>query len=72
MPPSTGTSNNTSPKQNTVRFSRFLRLRWVVALGVSISVGMNIFILLGVYIQAAGRQSLGAPFLLMTRKRVVF
>ncbi|HHJ06192.1 MAG TPA: DUF389 domain-containing protein, partial [Anaerolineae bacterium] len=65
MSPSTGTPKNTLQKQNTVRFSRFLRLRWVVALGISISVGINIFVLLGVYIQTAGRQSLSAPFLLM-------
>ncbi len=31
--------------QTAVRFSRVMRLRWVVALGASISVGLGVFTL---------------------------
>jgi uncharacterized hydrophobic protein (TIGR00271 family) len=51
--------------QTAVRFSRVMRLRWVVALGASISVGLGVFTLLGQYAQLAGRQELVGPYLLM-------
>jgi len=50
--------------QTAVRFSRVMRLRWVVALGASISVGLGVFTLLGQYAQLAGRQVLVGPYLL--------
>ena len=49
--------------QPSVRFSRVLGLRSVVALGASISAGMGVYVLLGLFVQVAGRQAVGAPYL---------
>jgi amino acid transporter len=42
-----------------------MRLRWVTALGASISVGLGVYILLGPLLLVAGQQSLGPPYLVM-------
>jgi uncharacterized hydrophobic protein (TIGR00271 family) len=54
-----------STVQKTVQFSRVMGLRRVVALGVSISGGLGVFVLLGQFVQAAGEQTLGVPYLVM-------
>jgi len=51
--------------QEAVRFSRIMPFRWAVALGASVSIGLSIFTLLGVFAREAGPQTLGIPFLFM-------
>ena len=51
--------------QPSVRFSRVLGLHSAVALGASISVGLGVYVLLGLLVQVAGRQAVGAPYIFM-------
>ena len=59
MPPEAGDQTQTA-----IRFSRVMRLRWVVALGATVSVGLGNFILLWQFTLLAGRQTLLLPYLL--------
>ena len=53
------------PSENAIRFSRVLNLKQLVAMGSSLSVGVGVFILLGVFTRLAGAQSLITPYLVM-------
>ncbi len=57
------TKTETRPQQ-AIRFSRVMRLPWVVAVGAGAGVGLAIFTLLGPLVGVAGLQSLGLPFLI--------
>lgn len=59
MPPQAGNHTLTA-----VRFSRVMRLQWVVALGATVSVGLGVFTLLGQFTLLGGRQTLLLPYLL--------
>ncbi len=59
-------STKSTPRiPGAVRFSRAMRLRWIVAMGATISVGLGVFILLGPFVQLAGRQHVTTPYLLL-------
>ncbi len=51
--------------EEAVRYSRVLRLIWVVALGASISVGVGIYTLPGLLMQATGGQGLGTAWVVL-------
>jgi len=42
-----------------------MQRRWVVAMGVSVAIGLGVYTLPGPLVQVAGRQALGPPYLLM-------
>jgi amino acid permease len=51
-------NKNTSLQSNAVRYSRVFSLPWLVSLGVSVSVGIGIFILAGPINQFSGPSTL--------------
>jgi amino acid transporter len=58
------TENSPSQQRNAVRFSRVFTLPWLVSLGVSVSIGIGIFILSGPLIQITGASSLVFSYIL--------
>jgi uncharacterized hydrophobic protein (TIGR00271 family) len=58
-------SSDRGSDDRDVRFSRTIGLWQAVAIGASVSVGLGVFTLLGPYVQAAGRQTVGVPYLVM-------
>ncbi len=56
--------NNLPQTNNTVQFSRIMRLPWVVAVGASVSVGLGIYTLLGFFVRLSGNNMAFEPYLL--------
>jgi uncharacterized hydrophobic protein (TIGR00271 family) len=49
-----GSVLRTSKSKPAIRFSRFLRSRWLIALGTSVTIGLGVFTLLGQVMQVTG------------------
>ena len=58
-------SVTSSKRQGAVRFSRVLRLPWLVALGASVTVGLGVYTLMTVFVENLGTGQVVGPYIVL-------